>query len=201
MNKIFTLGILGVIAAAGAGCQVLSPVEDRVAYYVLEAGPLVERSATRLNGLRIAMEQPRMAGHLTGNELVLRTGRQELRFDAFHLWAQPLDDMVEDVLREHLLAQPGIQSVLVFPELLSEDVDFRLRVEIQRLAGTTDGQAILDARWTLRKGDGADPLVSSKSFRHSWTPGEIGSLVDAHSENLASLGEAIAADLKAQAGE
>jgi uncharacterized lipoprotein YmbA len=84
--------------------------------------------------------------------MVVRRGTTEVVFTEFDAWAEPVAGQINSVLVDALGNRFGRANVLSTPARRDREPDFRVRVEVLRFEIGADGQALLDARWTLLGG-------------------------------------------------
>ncbi|MHC5034407.1 MAG: PqiC family protein, partial [Planctomycetota bacterium] len=84
-----------------------------------------------------------------------------------------------------------------FPWSVATPADYRIVIDIVRFDGQLGERALLEARWTILRGDGDGALVRRKSSFEAPTDGEgYEALVAAHSRTLADLAREMAAALR-----
>ncbi|HEY1848146.1 MAG TPA: PqiC family protein [Opitutaceae bacterium] len=125
-----------------AGCNVVPPPqEDPSRFYILSApaAPAAPAAAPAAAGYRLALRAVRVDGYLHRREIVVRTGGNEVSFQDYRRWAEPLESSIGRVLRQELLAQPAVSQVLGDPLAVDAQPDFTISVEITQCEGEVSG--------------------------------------------------------------
>lgn len=191
-----------LMAVTLAGCQLLPPATvDSTRFFVLAgtAGtqPVPEKTGGRLQiGLRPVV----LPAYLRATKsMVVRDGANEIRYQDFSRWAEPLEAGVNRILEERLLASPEVRGVDVHP--LRGDVarDYDVSVRILQCEGVAgkDGVARFSASYEITAADGSG-VVTSRTFNASelaWDGKDFGALAKLLSDGVSGLGDKIAADL------
>lgn len=136
---------LGILAIALCGCGRSTPTN----YYLLESSlePMQAENMPSKN-LRVAMvETP---SYLNRNNIVSRVkGETKLILAEFHLWAEPLSAGVRRVIAETMTTPLLDQGINVLPVGTSNGGDFVLLIDLIRLDGNFDQEAVLESHWAL----------------------------------------------------
>lgn len=174
-NAMLAVGFVGAMMT-GTGCMNLEPRPDPTVFYAL-SGP--DPTASAGGGtLRMGIRRIEIPTYLDRKEIVTRRGQSEIVRSQFHRWADGFESSLKRAVGEHLAAQDGIQSALVYPWIGALTFDITVKIWILRFEGTEDGAVRLDANWMLD--DPADETVYKLESTHlegAWTPGDYGSLV------------------------
>ena len=140
---LYTLMAFVVLMAA---CSRSTPTN----YYLLESR-LTPVSAESLPGKSLRVAPVTVPEYLDRDGIVSRVGEStQLVVAQFHSWAEPLSHGVRRVTRE-VLTRPMLDNgINVLPAGDESTADYVLYLDVQRLDGNFDQQAVLDVRWTLR---------------------------------------------------
>ena len=190
--------MIGLLVGLG-GCAASAPSR----FYVLSAIPpstIPEREDRR--DLSILLASVTLPGHLDRRQMISRTSPNELEIAEFDRWAEPLHENVLRVLAENLSLLLGTDRIATFPRTQSDDVDYRVAVEVMRLDGQPGGKAALMARWTVfgtRKT--SIPRMIRSSFVEPVAAPNYATVVAAQSKMLADLSREIAAAIEAEASK
>ncbi len=186
-----------------AGCQVLpEAVVDPTKYYVLNSPNPTPQADKPAGKLVIGLQPVELPGYLRGTKsMVTRTGPNELRFDDFARWAEPLDAGLRRVLKEQIARADGVARVV---DGSSRDGkrDYDVSVRIDRCEGSATGSrktALLTATYEIVDLRGEGCVVARKTVSApevSWDGSDNGTLARLLSEAAAKLGDDIAAGLK-----
>jgi len=170
------------------GCS-LGPREDPSRFYVL---PSPEIATDDASGLTVGLGPVSLPDYLDRPEIVVRRSDVEVELRRWDRWAEPLDAavvrVVSDVLRVH------VARVEAYPWRGRAPVDRAVIIEVVRFECDAAGDAALDARWSITRGD----ETSSYTFQEqaSAAPGDLPGGVKALGALATRLGEAIAAELR-----
>lgn len=180
--------ILLAVLAANAGCAKGPPPD----FYVLYAPPS-ESVVGVERGVAIGVERVELPAHLNRSQIVTRTTDYRLDLSESHQWAEPLKDSVSRVIAVNLSNMLESNRVFVVPRRGKVPLEFRVTVDVARFDGVLGEAAILDARWTLFRGDLAEPLLSKVTIITERTDGSgYDALVAASSRTLERLSREIA---------
>ena len=143
-HKILLLSLALLVLLCGCGRS--TPTR----YYLLESalGP-VKTDSLPSKTLRVA--QVTVPDYLDRNSIVSRVnGQTELIVSQFHAWAEPVGHGVRRVVQEVLTAPMLAAGFNVLAAGDDTRADYVLLVDVQRLDGNFDANAVLEARWTLK---------------------------------------------------
>lgn len=127
---------LGLLVSV-AGCNLIPPpAPDPTRYYVLTS-PAPEPAITRVaqGSLRIGLRSVELAPYLRKGVLVVRHGENELVFDDFARWGEPLEAGIGRALRAQLQADPRVGRVFTSPFPLDESRDYDVSVAVTHCEG------------------------------------------------------------------
>ena len=127
------------------GCGRSTPTR----YYLLESA-LGSVKADSLPSKTLRVAQVSVPDYLDRNSIVSRiNGQTELIVSQFHAWAEPVGHGVRRVVQEVLTAPMLAAGFNVLASGDDTRADYVLLVDVQRLDGNFDANAVLEARWTL----------------------------------------------------
>ena len=197
-GREFLITMIGLLIGLG-GCATSAPSR----FYVLSAIPpstVPEREDRR--DLSILLASVTLPGHLERRQMVSRPSPNELEIAEFDRWAEPLEENVLRVLAENLSLLLGTNRVATFPRAQSDDVNYRVAVNVIRLDGKPGEKAALVARWTVHGDRNASALrVMKSSFVETIPTSNFGTVAAAQSKMLADLSREIAAAIEAEASK
>jgi len=136
--------------------------------------------------------------YLDRNEIVERLGPNELRANAFEIWAEPLDVGIRRVLTLELVSRvPGL-AVVTFPWKGPADIDERLTMVVTRFEHDIPNQVVeLQVGWALSDAR-KDTRIASRlqTVRVPVEGDQFAAVPDAMSRALAEVAQAIAAEIE-----
>jgi len=186
-----------------SGCKILPEASsDPTRYYVLSAPATAELSAAKTVGTRqIGLRPIELTGYLRNHkDIVVRTGANELRFQEFALWAEPLEAGVNRVLKECLLSNETVGGVTTYPFSIDIKRDFDVIVRVLNCEGLVRSERSDVARFVAAYDIIATggQVVVRRIFTapdQPWDGTDFGALAKLLSDDLAKLSEDIAVNL------
>jgi uncharacterized lipoprotein YmbA len=143
-TRLLTLcAALGLLASSG--CNVVPPPQDDpTRFFVLSGAQLPAPEAVQAPSgtLRIGIRTVRLESYLNRKEMVVRTGANEIKFEDYRRWADPLDASLTRIVRSRLLAAPTVAQVYAEPFPFDQSRDFDVSIDVVRFEGTmgSDGK-------------------------------------------------------------
>ena len=194
LTRTATLAALVLLLGACVGS---TPPSRHYVLTPLEAAP---EGAAMDTELVFAVGPVSLPAYLDRPQIVLATGPNERRFAELARWAEPLDAGMNRTLRENLSRLLGSEHVTTWPGVQTEMPTVRVAVQVLRFdVSTADGQADLQARWTLFDADGNATLVRRSEVRSRLSGDSEAAWIDALSSAVAELSKQIALEVHAQA--
>jgi uncharacterized lipoprotein YmbA len=192
-----------LMAVTLAGCQLLPPASaDATRFFVLTGPSASGTAVTQPAGrLQIGLKPVEMPAYLRATKsMVVRDGANEIRYQDYSRWAEPLEAGVIRILKEQLLVSPGVGGVDAHPMRGDVARDYDVSVRIIRCEGATgaDDVARFSASYEIAAADGSGKIVASRTFaapEAAWDGKDFGTLATLLSEGVSGLGAQIAADL------
>ena len=194
---------IGLLAIAG--CNVVPPAqEDATRYFVLSGAELPALAAVQAptGTLRIGVKTVRLESYLNRKEMVVRTGANEVRFEDYRRWADPLDAAVTRIVRSKLLAAPQVAQVFAEPFPFDQARDFDVSIEIVRFEGAlgADGKysASLAAVVEISTTGAGSRIVSRKLFEapaQAWDGEDFNRLAQLLRADVDLLAQEVASDI------
>jgi uncharacterized protein len=192
-----------------AGCNVVPPAqEDTTRYFVLsdtELPPVVGGGAAAAGTLRVGLHTVRLEGYLKGRQMIVRNGANEVRFEDFRRWAEPLDSAISRIVRSRLLVGPSVAQVYAEPFPFDQARDYDVSIEVTRFEGAeeADGKFVASLSATIEISTvGADSrVVSRRSFDapvQGWDGADFDRLAQLLNTDVAALAQEVASELPAK---
>jgi len=190
MKRVPVFAIACALAVLAAGCA--SPPAS---FYTLTATAAPGSAPSKLT---VAVGPVSVPATIDRPQIVVNTGANQVSIDEFNRWAAPLQDNLQRVVAENLVALLGTSRVTLYPTLAA-DLDFRVQVEVRNFESTPGKQALLDAVWTVRRMKDGKSETGRTSVRETPSEGGYGPLAAAHSRAVARMSQDIAEAVRALA--
>jgi uncharacterized lipoprotein YmbA len=185
MRRATILAMLISALTLAAGCGTSPPSR----FYTLSAAA---KPTAASSTLVIAVGPITIPAMVDRPEFVVNTGPNEVRLDDFNRWASPLQDNLSRAVAEDLVAILGTPRVILFPQPLATDPDYRVAIEVRRFESTPGSSAALDAVWTIRRSKDGKTQTGRTSARENVADSGYDALAAAHSRAVARLSQDIA---------
>ncbi len=182
--------ILCVLVACLAGCA----SSQQAQFYTLS--PIPAPAAAPLADLSVSVGPVSVPDVVDRQQIVVRTGPNQVTMDEFNRWASPLRGGIARVVAENLVSMLGTPRVTVFPQTSSAGADYRVAIDVLRFDSAPGGAATLDALWTIRSVNPEQTRSGRTSFSEPTQGGGYNALVAAHSRALGRMSTDIAAAIR-----
>jgi uncharacterized protein len=201
--------LLGLCAALGllisAGCNVIPPAQEDATRYFVLSGPELPAVQTPTGSLRIGVRTVRLESYLNRKEMVVRTGANEIRFEDYRRWADPLDAALTRIVRSRLLGDPAVAQVYAEPFPFDQARDFDVSIDVVRFEGTlgADGKftASMAAVIEVSTTGAGSRIVSRKLFEappQAWDGTDFNGLAALLRGDTDLLAQEVASELPAK---
>jgi len=144
-----------LLAFVCGGCTIFPAHVDDTRYFILssQTGAASVAFAAGTSTPSIGLGPVTIPGYLDRPEVVTRVSSTELKVSEKNRWGERLRTNVATAVAQDLSNQmPGIDLVK-FPWPLNPAPDYQVSISFEQLELTGDGQAQVNARWTLRSSD------------------------------------------------
>jgi len=193
MNK-WTLLLCCVLLLAGC----IGRKSPEVTYYSLltmEQLGQVQAIASHPE-VRLGIGPVTIPDSLKRSQIATRQHGNQHSFDEFNRWAGVLEKDLTSVLGDNLSDLLGVEKVGYFPWMHYFKPTYRVIIDVVRLDGALDGEAVLSARWTVADADGKEFLAGGKSdYRRPLQGSDYAALVKAESLLVAELSKMVAGEI------
>jgi len=199
--------LLPVIGLLLTGCSLLpAPKADPTRYYVL-TGPSSEAEAPdRAEGtLVLGVKRIEIVPYLNGKDMVVREGGNEITYNSFARWAEPLATSISRALVGSLVQSDKVSRVYAqpFPFEVARNYDVSIRVLSCEGERKADGEAVarFSAQVEVTEVKAGGAVVLRKEFvapEAEWNGKDFGKLASALSESINALGADLAEALPAK---
>jgi len=189
-----TVVSIGLLLTLVAGCAGPSP---RSKYYLLSALPDQETGQTTTaasDGLSIGIGPVSFPDYLDRQQIVSRTGPNEITFSEFDRWAEPLKNNFMRVFKEDLIERLKTDSIFVYPWPPGAVFEFQVSADVTRFDAHPGDSAELDVQWMiLRNHDGEVILSRKSSYSVDLGGSDYKTIVAAQSRAVADFSREVAA--------
>jgi uncharacterized protein len=199
------LGLLSSLAGLLliAGCNIIPPPQaDPTRFYTLAGPGLAGVGATQVHGsLRLGLKAVDVPPYLKKGVFVVRRGENELVYNDYARWAEPLDVSIGRLLRTRLATDAKVARVFTAPFSIEEERDFDVTVTIVRCEGVQEGSravARFGAVVEVTSVGVHSEVVARKTFTApdaAWDGKDYAALARILSDDVAALSQEVAAAL------
>lgn len=199
----------GTAGVGASGCSVLpEPQADPTRYYLLAAetsqGAKASEPQRSEAQLHLALRVVELPGYLRNNRtLVIRSGVNEVIYQDYARWAEPLDLAVQRIVRDRLLGSARVATAQVAPFSAEIARDFDITVRVLRCEGGVEEGGRQTSRFSA-----VYEIADTKEGRvlvrevfdapaEAWDGRNYAALAQHLSAGVAALGEEIVAKLPA----
>ncbi len=135
---------------------------------------------------------------LKRSQIATRQHGNQYTFDEFNRWAGTLEKDLSYVLGENLGQALGVNKIGFFPWLSYFQPTYRVMVDVTRLDGALNGEAVLGAQWVVADSSGKKVLAGGRSeYRQPLAEETYTALIAAESQLVAQLSHEIAVAIAA----
>jgi uncharacterized lipoprotein YmbA len=174
-------------------------------FYVLTPEPDIALEMTEGPGIgsdiTIGISPVSLPKYLKKQQIVTRSGDNELQLAEYDRWAGKLEEDIGRVIAENLSRLLGSDNVFASPALAAIARDYDVKIDITRFEGLLGGDFELSARWSIV--DSRGEVVAGIKATEIIEPTQGGGydyLVAAQSRALAAFSRELANVLKELAG-
>ena len=141
--------VLYLILFVLTGCGVTSPPSH---FYVLS--PMAEmateqKKITDSDSISISIGPISLPKYLKKQQIVTRSGSNELQLAEFDRWAGKIEEDIGRVIAENLAYLLSTDRVLSYPAIEAVEADYTIAMDISRFDGNLEGNVELIARWAI----------------------------------------------------
>ena len=141
--------MLCLILCILSGCGVTSPASR---FYLLSP---MDETATKQEAIAdpgfvsISIGPVSLPKYLKKQQIVTRSGSNELRLAEFDRWAGKIEEDIGRVVAENLAYLLATDRVLPYPAIDGVETDYTIEMDISRFDGSLGGNVELMARWAI----------------------------------------------------
>ena len=190
MKKSTSLVILCALVAWLAGCA----SSQQAQFYTLS--PVPAPPAAPLAGCSVSVGPVSVPDVVDRQQIVVRTGPNQVTMDEFNRWASPLRGDIARVVAENLASMLGTPQITVFPQTPAAGADYRVAIDVLRFDSAPGGAATLDALWTVRSAKPEALRSGRTALSEPAQGGGYNALVAAHSRARGKMSTDIATSIR-----
>jgi uncharacterized lipoprotein YmbA len=166
-------------------------------FYMLNSLPQSPLSA--VEGGTIGVFPITVPDYLDRPQIVTRVSENEISFDEFRRWAEPLKDSFTNALVQDLSTLLNTARVIKTTESPGIPMALRVGVKVVQFDGTLGGDVVLVVKWGLFGQEGKKLLVGKRStFKEATGAETYEAYVAAESRAVSALSREIAEAIKAR---
>lgn len=191
------LGLLSLVVLGGlAGCSVLpTPQADPTRYYVLTGSTGDEaRPEKRDDALVLGLKRVEITSYLNGKDMVVRQGGNEITYNNFARWAEPLSSSIGRTLAGGFARSDKVFRVYAQPFPFDVERDYDVGIRVLRCEGERkpDGSVVasFSAMVEVTEAKPGGAVVLRKRFaapETAWNGRDYGRLAEALSAAVVAL--------------
>ena len=203
MSRSFVPLLCAIAFCALSGCSLLQPHADPTRFYTLTVpgAPPEQAAEGGFKRWKVGLKPVEVPAYLRSKAMVVRTGANEIHFEDFDQWAEPLDQGIGRVMKETLRSARNVEKV-VLNSHGDDTLDYEVTIRVLACEGVRvengNGSIRFSVAWEVRSAGKnstatkrgvftADPVV--------WNGKDYGQLAERLSEAMASASKAVAAAL------
>lgn len=204
---VSALGLLSAVVLSLAGCSLVpAPVSDPTRYYVLTGRGFETAPAAKQEGaLILGVKRIEIAPYLNGKDMVVREAGNEITYNSFSRWAEPLTTSIARTLAGRLATADKVGRVYSQPFPFEVERNYDVSVRVLRCEGERKEGGKVVASFTalveVTESKAGGAIVLRKLFNApetEWDGKNFGALASALSESVAALGTEIVTALPAK---
>lgn len=182
--------------ALAAGCSILRAAPDTSRYFVLSSTTPGDDAPSRGRAdLRFGLGPIKLPGYLDAQALVRSGEGGVLEYVPGAFWAEPVREGFSRALLHRTAARLGTSQAFAYPWYATAKLDWKVPVDVLRFEATTDGRAVLVARWGIEPVGASGASASTESTCDEAAGSDPALVVDALSRCVDRLADAIATAL------
>lgn len=191
-NAAVVVAALLAIALAG-GCSILKPDPDNSRYFVLSStqGSTSAPSLQRPD-IHFGLGPIQLPGYLDTQNIVRAGAGGSIEYVPSAFWAESVSDAFLRALLYRTAARLGTSHAVAFPWYSTTKVDWKVPVDVLQFEATSDGRAVLVARWSVESTTGGRAVAGKQSVFEEKTADDPAAIVEALNRCVDRLADAIA---------
>ena len=186
------------VAVLLSGC--IGRSSPKVTYFsLLTAEQLnTEQTIASLPEVNLGIGPITIPDSLKRSQIATRQQGNQYEFNEFNRWVGILEKDLSYVLGENLGQLLGVDSIGFFPWRPHFQPTYRVTLDVIRLDGSLDGDAVLSVHWAVADANGETSLAGGKSdYRQPLEDKTYPALIKAESQLVAQMSHEIATAIAA----
>ncbi|VAX15461.1 hypothetical protein MNBD_IGNAVI01-431 [hydrothermal vent metagenome] len=195
INFVFLIASLILIAGI-YGCG--TPASN---FFILTPDNDYEpRSTGTESHIGIGIGNIELPDYLRKPQIVTYSKNNEITFDEYNRWAEPLDENITRILTENLAAMIPTNNIYLFMWPKEDPNIFQISISIDRFGLLPDSNVVLNTRWSITGSNKKSLLLTEKSeYKEKAVSLDYGHISSIMSNLIGKLSEDIASEIKRQA--
>lgn len=146
------------------GCLGLKPAPDQSKFFVLAPRTWTDTPAPYPCDLNVAVVRVEFSEYLDNSQIATRLSPEEISYNAWMRWAEPLSNGLGRALITNLCFAMGNQLVQPYPNRIpGYKPDAMVYAYVARFDGRLGGECKLIVRWRITSGDALSVLYADDS--------------------------------------
>ncbi|CAM3015364.1 PqiC family protein [Rariglobus hedericola] len=203
--RLLSCVVLSSVVLSLAGCSLVpAPASDPTRYYVLTGTPSEVERPAKTGELVLGLKRIEIAPYLNGKDMVVREGGNEIAYQSFARWAEPLTTSIGRTVAGRLARADKVSRVYAQPFSFEVERDYDVSIRVFRCEGERqDGKsfASFSALVEVTEAKPAGAIILRKVFtapETEWDGKNFSALASALSESVAALTAEVVAALPAK---
>lgn len=195
INFIFLIASL-ILLAGISGCG--TPSSN---FFILTPANDYKPSNTGAeSNIGIGIGNIELPDYLRKPQIVTYSKNNEITFDEYNRWAEPLDENITRILTENLAVMIPTNNIYLFMWPKENPNIFQISIGIDMFGLLPDSTVVLNTRWSISGSNKKSLLLTEKSeYKEKAASLDYGHISSIMSNLIAKLSEDIASEVKRQA--
>ncbi|MCX6897695.1 MAG: PqiC family protein [Verrucomicrobia bacterium] len=203
MSRSFVLLFCAFASYVLSGCSLLQPHADPTRFYALtvKSAPPEQAAEGGIKRWKVGLKPVEVPAYLRSKAMVVRTGANEIHFEDFDQWAEPLDQGIGRVMKETLSSARNVEKVALNSHG-DDTLDYEVTIRILACEGVRVENGNSSIRfamtWEMRPAGKNSTATKRGAFTAdpvAWNGKDYGQLAERLSEAIAAASKAVAASL------
>lgn len=150
--------------------------------------------------ISIGIGDVELPDYLRKPQIATYSKNNEITFDEYNRWAEPLDENIARILIENLSAMIPTDNIYLFMWPKEDPNIFQISISIDRFGLLSDSTVVLNTRWSISGSNKKSLLLTEKSeYQEKVVSLDYGHISSIMSNLIAKLSEDVASEVKRQA--